>query len=317
MLPPFHGDRMRAYESVVRETPPSASSTRGRVGRAVRGAPEDAGDHARGDPARGLRRVRAPGALHELLRDLLSRRPSRRHCRSRCCSAAGSRSSACRRRRAEIDARLLAEIAARRAAPGEDICSLLVQARFEDGTGDERPRGPRPADDAAARRARDDRDRAGVDARPAHAPPATCSSARGPEATSTCARSSPSRCGCARSSRSRAAGSPSTSRADGLHLPAGHRRHARDLARPHPPRGLPGAVRVPARALPRAPAVDLHVDPVRRRRAPLPRRGVRRDGDAGRARGDPARASTCAPPRAAPSASPAATSRSPRATARA
>src|SRR4051812_31600215 len=34
----------------------------------------------------------------------------------------------------EIDGRLLAEIAARRRAPGEDICSLLVQARFEDGS---------------------------------------------------------------------------------------------------------------------------------------------------------------------------------------
>src|SRR5688572_10957998 len=35
----------------------------------------------------------------------------------------------------EIDALLLEEIALRRAAPGEDICSLLVQAVFEDGTG--------------------------------------------------------------------------------------------------------------------------------------------------------------------------------------
>ncbi len=35
----------------------------------------------------------------------------------------------------EIDEMLLAEIAERRRAPGEDICSLLVAARFEDGTG--------------------------------------------------------------------------------------------------------------------------------------------------------------------------------------
>ena len=35
----------------------------------------------------------------------------------------------------EIDSLLLEEIAARRSSPGEDICSLLVQARFEDGTG--------------------------------------------------------------------------------------------------------------------------------------------------------------------------------------
>jgi len=35
----------------------------------------------------------------------------------------------------DIDALLLQEVAERRRAPGEDICSLLVQARFEDGTG--------------------------------------------------------------------------------------------------------------------------------------------------------------------------------------
>ena len=34
-------------------------------------------------------------------------------------------------------------------------------------------------------------------------------------------------------------------------LPAGHRRHAGDLAHPHARRRLPGALRVPARALPR------------------------------------------------------------------
>jgi cytochrome P450 len=34
----------------------------------------------------------------------------------------------------EIDTRLLDEIAARRREPGEDICSVFVQARFEDGT---------------------------------------------------------------------------------------------------------------------------------------------------------------------------------------
>ena len=57
MLPPFHGDRMRAYEPVVRRRP-SASSTAGRSAR-LRGPSEHAGDHAVGDPARGLRRQRA------------------------------------------------------------------------------------------------------------------------------------------------------------------------------------------------------------------------------------------------------------------
>ena len=42
---------------------------------------------------------------------------------------------ALQRQAQEIDVLLLEEIAARRRAPGEDICSLLVQARFEDGTG--------------------------------------------------------------------------------------------------------------------------------------------------------------------------------------
>ena len=88
----------------------------------------------------------------------------------------------------------------------------------------------------------------------------------------TCARSSPSRCGCARSCRSPAAGSSPTSSPTACALPAGHRRHARDLARPHPPGGLPGPVRLPPRALPRQAALDLHLDPVRRRRPPLPRR---------------------------------------------
>ena len=46
-------------------------------------------------------------------------------------------------------------------------------------------------------------------------------------------------------------------RADGYALPAGHRRDARDLAHAHARRPLPAAVRLPPRALPRAPAGDL------------------------------------------------------------
>ena len=85
---------------------------------------------------------------------------------------------------------------------------------------------------------------------------------------------------------------------------------------PTPARTRTPSLRVPPGALPRPPAVHLHLDPVRRRRAPLPRRGLRRDGDADRARRRSCAASTCAPRAAAPSGSPAATSRSPRATAR-
>ena len=59
--------------------------------------------------------------------------------------------------------------------------------------------------------------------------------------------------------------------------PAGHHRH------PHAPRPLPGAARVPARALPRRRRRVLLLDPVRRRRAALHRRLVRPGGDARRA----------------------------------
>ena len=60
------------------------------------------------------------------------------------------------------------------------------------------------------------------------------------------------------------------------------------------PRDLPRAGALPARALPREPAGHLHLDPLRRRRAPLPRRLLRPVRDGGR----PARAGQ-APPRSA------------------
>src|SRR3954449_11874744 len=66
----------------------------------------------------------------------------------------------------------------------------------------------------------------------------------------------------------------------------GHRRRAVHPARPPPARRLPRARRVPPRALPRPPARHVHVDPVRRRRPPLPRRVVRADGARGRAAAD-------------------------------
>ena len=58
MLPPFHGDRMRAYEAVVAEAA-ARELDRWTVDIAVRRPPVDAGDHAGGDPARGLRGQRA------------------------------------------------------------------------------------------------------------------------------------------------------------------------------------------------------------------------------------------------------------------
>ena len=72
-------------------------------------------------------------------------------------------------------------------------------------------------------------------------------------------------------------------RARGPGAAARHRRHAGDLADPHPRRHLSRPARLPARALPRQPARDLLVDPVRRRHPPLPRRGLRRVRDARRA----------------------------------
>jgi cytochrome P450 len=131
MLPPFHGDRMRAYEPVVAETtereldnwqagqafavhPSMQAITLDVILRAVFG-------------------VTDPEPLRTMLRDLLAATIStqlqvsvlfgRRKPLERLQEQAG-----------DIDARLLAEIAERRRAPGSDICSLLVQARFEDGS---------------------------------------------------------------------------------------------------------------------------------------------------------------------------------------
>ena len=145
MLPPFHGDRMRAYEPIVREAaereiarwpidrpfaahPSMQAVTLEVILRAVFGV-ADAGRRAR---------------LREGLVDLLGSTAS-----------AGLQLSVLLSRRlggpdplerlhalmADIDEILLAEIAERRAdgedgdgAPArDDICSLLVAARFEDG----------------------------------------------------------------------------------------------------------------------------------------------------------------------------------------
>ncbi len=135
MLPPFHGDRMRAYEPLMLEAterelaswpvgrafpvhPSMQAITLEVILRAVFGV---------SDPERRAR-------LSELLRDLLA------HTTSMALQVQvlfGRRRPLERLREMaeEIDDRLLAEIAARRANPGEDICSLLVAARFEDGTG--------------------------------------------------------------------------------------------------------------------------------------------------------------------------------------
>jgi cytochrome P450 len=132
MLPPFHGDRMRTYEPVMRET----------AARELAHWPE-----GRAFPVhpsmqaitldvilRAVFGVADGGRLRTLLRELLAATTSmalqvsvmfgRRRPLERLQEMAG-----------EIDRLLLAEIAQRRRTGGDDICSLLVAARFEDGTG--------------------------------------------------------------------------------------------------------------------------------------------------------------------------------------
>src|SRR5881409_2269429 len=146
MLPPFHGERMRAYESIVAEAvardaeswptgspfalhPHMQAVTLEVIVRAVFGVT---------DPGR---RQELTGRLGRLLETsasaglqfgvLLSRRLGGPDPLERLRALLG-----------EIDALLAAEIADRRADPREDILSMLVAARFEDGE---------PMDDAEIR----------------------------------------------------------------------------------------------------------------------------------------------------------------------
>jgi cytochrome P450 len=137
MLPPFHGARMRAYESTVREV----------VAREVQSWPEGEAFsmHARMQRVTldvilravfgvtdAERRTRLADRLGRLLAEtasaglqfavLLSRRVGARDPLTRLQGL-----------RHEIDAMLDVEIAERRADPREDILSMLVAARFEGG----------------------------------------------------------------------------------------------------------------------------------------------------------------------------------------
>ena len=161
--------------------------------------------------------------------------------------------------RREIDGCSRAEIAERRADPREDILSLLVAARFEDGE---------PMDDAEIRDqlmtlllAGHETTATGLawtfDLLLRHPPVLERLVAEldgGDEAYL--------RAVVAESLRLRPvvplAGRRLSLRAarQRPRAAARHRRHARDLARPHARRPLPGAVRLPARALPRARARD-------------------------------------------------------------
>jgi cytochrome P450 len=146
MLPPFHGARMRAYEATVREVvarevstwpsdepfalhPRMQAITLEVILRAVFGV-TDSADRARLAERLGqlLAQTSSPGLQFGVL---LSRRFGGPDPLARLQAL-----------REEIDALLAAEVAARRAEPGEDILSLLIAARFEDGE---------PMDDAEIR----------------------------------------------------------------------------------------------------------------------------------------------------------------------
>jgi cytochrome P450 len=136
MLPPFHGERMRTYESAMREAAARelAGWPEGRsfpVHPSMQAITLDVIMRAVFGVAEGERRER----LRPLLRDLLAQTTST----ALQVSVMFGRRRPLERLRemaAEIDELLLAEIAQRRRATGgEDICSLLVDARFEDGTG--------------------------------------------------------------------------------------------------------------------------------------------------------------------------------------
>jgi cytochrome P450 family 135 len=142
MLPPFHGERMRSYEATVREVtareidgwpdgstfalhPRMQAITLEVILKAVFGVT---------DPARSARlRERLPLLLGETSSVALQFRVllSRRFRRMNPLEGLGELLR-------EVDELLLAEIAERRADPTaaerEDILSLLVAARFEDGT---------------------------------------------------------------------------------------------------------------------------------------------------------------------------------------
>ena len=293
MLPPFHGERMRAYALIVREAaeaemdrwpsdavfplhPSMQAITLEVILRAVFGVTDEERRARLADRLRQLLDATSSPALQFAV--LLARRVGR--------FDPLARLQAMRR---EIDALLLAEIAERRADPDaerrDDILSMLVGARFEDGSGmsDAELRdqlmtlllaGHETTATALAwtfdllsairRRSRGGRGgrrrRAGVRAR-GHRRVAAAASGGG-------------------AGRAAARGGAANRRRDAA---AGQRRDARHLAHAHAARPLPRAVRVPPGALPRPGARDLRVGAVRRRRAALPRRRVRGVRDA---RGD-------------------------------
>ena len=182
MLPPFHGERMRSYEATMDEIV-DAEIDSWPLDARVPDPRADAGGDAGGDPAGRLRRRRAGRGSSAC------GRCSRRSCRkpprpgaqvigpgAAAASAAAGPSPSFEGQLQEVDELLFAEIAEHRAAArprGARGHPLDADARPSSRTATrmERPGAARPADDAAAGRPRDDRDGAGLDLRPAAAPP--------------------------------------------------------------------------------------------------------------------------------------------------
>jgi cytochrome P450 len=143
MLPPFHGDRMRAYEPIVRETarreiagwpresafavhPSMQAITLEVILRAVFGVADEG------------RRARLRTGLGQLLKSSSSIGLQFSVLASRRLGGPDPMAQL-KARLADVDAVLAEEIAGRRADPAgteerADICSLLVRARFEDGS---------------------------------------------------------------------------------------------------------------------------------------------------------------------------------------
>jgi cytochrome P450 len=137
MLPPFHGERMRAYETTVREVvardtetwptnepfaihPHMQRITLEVILRAVFGVTDDDRREQLADRLGRLLAGTASAGLQFAV--LLSRRVG-----------VGDPLAKLETLRQEINALLAAQIAARRADPQTDILSMLVEARFEDG----------------------------------------------------------------------------------------------------------------------------------------------------------------------------------------
>ena len=223
MLPPFHGERMRSYEPMVEEIvdaeidswplgeefpihPRMQAITLEVILRVVFGV------------ADGPRLERLRGVLATVLTETASPRAQLIGLATRRFGG-GDPWASFEGQLKEVDELLYAEIAEHRAtarprgARGHPLDADAGRVRGR--RRDERHRAARPADDAAAGRPRDDGDGAGLDLRPAAAPPASrcsaCATRSRRARTTTCGRRSPSRCACARWCRWPAAASPRTS----------------------------------------------------------------------------------------------------------